>query len=133
MEEQITFDTVHPEYGFNHKTDEEFVCGASMDLKTLHEELGRIPHPLGICNNPSIQQELWIAFSKHNKQNGERVPLRGHEFSIPGILNWVGTNIGFYDHDHEYANENGFVCTVEDDEVDIDKSRFFIFWGEEVD
>ena len=130
MEEEITFNTVEIEYDYNHETDEDIIVGASMDLKTLYEELGYVPHPLGIRNNIGIQQELWITFSKHNKQNDKRVPLRGHKFSIPQILNWTGTNIGFYDHDHEYANENGFVCTAEDDEIQIDESRFFIYWSE---
>lgn len=120
------------EYDIDQETDEEYICGASIDLQTLFDELGYIPHPSSMCNNPPVQQEVWITLTKHNEQDGKRIPLRGHELSIPGILSWIGTNIGFYDHDHEHedANENGFVCTVENDTIDMEESRFFVFWRE---
>lgn len=131
MSEEITFQTVHPEYGFNSETEEEYIDGASIDLETLYDEMGEIPHPRSICNNPPIQMEIWIALSKHNTDDdGKRVPLRGHERSIPGILNWIGSNIGFYDDDHEFANERGFVCTADWNNIELTKSRLFIYWKE---
>ena len=94
---------------------EEITTGASIDLKTLHQELGFIPHPGGLCENPDRQQAIWIALAKNLKAN----KLRG----IPHIRNWIGTNIGYYNDDTE------FVSTAEDDEIDINASRYFVFWA----
>ena len=86
--------------------------GASIDLITLQKELGYVPHPAGLCENPGPQQEIWIALAKNSKNKLT---------DIPGILNWTGTNIGYYEGDE-------FVCTVEDDEIDPEDSKFYVFW-----
>lgn len=101
-----------------YKDDEngrEVQVGASIDLKTLHQEIGYIPHPREVCNNPRPQQEIWIALAKHFEEN----KLQG----IPGILSWIGTNIGYYNDDNE------FVSTAEDKEIDINESRYYVFWN----
>lgn len=91
------------------------IYGASIDLNTLHNDLGYVPHPAGLCENPAPQQEIWISLTK-NLEN--KKSLR----TIPHILDWTGTNIGYYDID-------GFTSTAEDKEVDIEESRFYVFWG----
>ena len=104
---------------YNEETDDysENIIGASIDLRTLHEDLGYIPHPAELCNNPDPQQEIWISLSK----NLEDKKLT----TIPHILYWTGTNIGFYD-----AEE--FNSTAEDDEISLDDDRFFVWWQDEM-
>ena len=104
-------------YDLDHETDEEILTGASIDLETLHDDMGYIPHPRGLCENPAPQQELWISLTK-NLEDKSNLRI------IPSILEWHGTNIGYYDDDGD------FISVVEDeDECDPERDRFYVFWG----
>ena len=102
-------------YGENEH-EEEIITGASIDLEILHKDIGYIPHPKGVCENPAPQQEIYISLMKNLDKEKHRIR------DIPGILNWVGTNIGYYDEDGD------FVSGVEDNEVDPETNRFYVFW-----
>ena len=67
-------------YDLDHETDEEILTGASIDLETLYKDMGYIPHPQRLCENPAPQQELWISLTKNLEDKSN---LR----TIPGIKN----------------------------------------------
>lgn len=96
--------------------------GASIDLRLIAKELGYVPHPKSICEDIATQQELWLAFTKHvKKKDGRKYGLR----AIPSHMFWTGTNIGYYEG-------NEFTCTAEEDTVDPQKSKFYIFWKDTI-
>lgn len=106
------------EYDYDPETDEEIIHGASIDLPTLHKEIGYIPNPMGLRDNPSPQMDIWIALQKHLKEK---------DFRIPHILKWIGTDLGFYNDYEEFES------IVENDEPDVEfeECLFFVYWKTE--
>ena len=90
--------------------------GASIDLTSLHNDMGAIPHPEALRENIGRLQELWCSLVK-NLDSPNKLT------TIPSVTYWQSTNIGHYDDDGD------FVSVVEDEsECDIERDRFFVFW-----
>ena len=95
--------------------------GATIGLMTLYDEMGAVPHPRSLCNNPGRLQEVWIALTKNYKGDNKLQ-------AIPHILDWHGTDIGYYGFD-DYTGEDGFVSVAEDENERPDEdTRFYVFW-----
>ena len=102
------------------------VIGAELNLNFLGTELGFIPHPQSVSNNPGLLQELATLICRECRDE-ERFNMR----EVMDYFSWQSTLIGYQDDDFDWIDDSEPASPFSNENEFDEYSMFHVWWGNE--